>query len=155
MRAHPGTFSRTDARADRRGERRELEVDRHRLFIGKSNGRVPGFLTASLWKLRMKQFAVYVGADWELATHQLRRAFAMIIGEAAGPVKAFRAKHQLASVASRKKLIEDTADVVSIRATGHGWCLASDVGCGGQGLYEPTRCRECRNGLMDDTHVPV
>jgi len=61
----------------------------------------------------------------------------------------------VASVATRKKLIEDTADIVSIRATGHGWCLASDVGCGGQGLYEPTRCRECRNGVVDESHVPV
>jgi hypothetical protein len=80
---------------------------------------------------------------------------AMVIGGAAGPIKAFRAKHRLSSVASRKTLIEDTADLVNIRATGHGWCLASDVGGGGQGLYEPTRCRDCRNGVIDVTHIPV
>jgi hypothetical protein len=82
-------------------------------------------------------------------------ADAMIIGGAAGSIKAFRAKHQLATITTRKKLAEDTADLVSIRATGHGWCLASDAGCGGQGLYEPTRCRECRNGVIDSSHVPV
>ena len=27
-----------------------------------------------------------------------------------------------------------------IRATGHGWCLAQEKGCGGAGLYETTRC---------------
>lgn len=199
-------------------QRRELEADRHRLLLGKKNGSLPGCVTASCWKQGMKQFAQYVGTDWDLATHQLRRTFAanvanhvlgdlvylkhhykhwsldmtalyalnaqqeeelfdevlhavrekkiriiqhwldndtMIIGGAAGPIKAFRAKHQLASVTTRRRLIEDTAEVVNIRATGHGWCLASDMGCGGQGLYEPTRCRECRNGVMDDGHVPV
>src|SRR4051812_24270072 len=58
----------------------------------------------------------------------------MVIGVATG-VKAFKAKHRLETVATRKKLAEDTADLVNIRATGHGWCLASDAGCGGQGLY--------------------
>jgi len=79
----------------------------------------------------------------------------MIVGGAAGPIKAFRAKHRLATVATRKKLAEDTSEMVNIRATGHGWCLASDGGCGGQGLYEPTRCLDCRNGVIDSSHVPV
>jgi hypothetical protein len=79
----------------------------------------------------------------------------MVIGGAAGPIKAFRAKHRLATVTTRKKLADDTADLVNIRATGHGWCLASDAGCGGQGLYEPTHCLDCRNGVMDSSHVPV
>ena len=199
-------------------QRRSLGADQHRLFIGKLNGHVPACLTASRWKHAMQQFARYIGEDWPLATHQLRRTFAanvahhvlgdlvylkhhykhwsldmtalyalnaqqeedlfdevlhavrerririiehwldndaMIIGGAAGPIKAFRAKHRLASVASRRKLIEDTADLVNIRATGHGWCLASDVGCGGVGLYEPTRCRERRNSVLDESHVPV
>jgi hypothetical protein len=76
----------------------------------------------------------------------------MIAGGASG-VKAFKAKHRLETIATSKKLVEDTADIVTIRSTGHGWCLASDGGCGGQGLYEPTRCLECRNGVIDSSHV--
>jgi len=79
----------------------------------------------------------------------------MVIGGAGTGVKAFRAKHRLETVATNKTLAEDTADLVTIRATGHGWCLASDAGCGGQGLYEPTRCLDCRNGVIDSSHVPV
>jgi hypothetical protein len=79
----------------------------------------------------------------------------MVIGGAAAGVKAFRAKYRLETVATRKKLAEDTADLVSIRATGHGWCLAADAGFGGQGLYEPTRCLGCRNGVIDSSHAPV
>lgn len=79
----------------------------------------------------------------------------LIIGGGSPPIKTFRAKHRLANVATRRKLAEDTSDLVNIRATGHGWCLASDAGCGGVGLYEPTRCLDCRNGVIDSSHVPV
>jgi hypothetical protein len=170
------------------------------LFLGKGNGHAVGSLSGSHWKVRMREFAKYVGVDWPLATHQLRRTFAanvanhilgdliylkhhykhwsldmtalyalnaqqeqelfdevlhavrekrirviehwldtecMIVGGAAGPIKAFRAKHRLATVATRKKLAEDTSELVNIRATGHGWCLASDAGCGGRDSTSP------------------
>ena len=79
----------------------------------------------------------------------------MIVGGAAGSIKEFRARYRLATMATRKKLADDTSELVNIRATGHGWCLASDAGCGGQGLYEPTRCLGCRNGVIDSSHIPV
>jgi hypothetical protein len=79
----------------------------------------------------------------------------MIVGGAAGPIKAFRAKHRLATVATRKKLAEGTSELVNIRVTGYGECLASDAGCGGQGVYELTRCLARRNGVIDSSHVPV
>ncbi|WP_436209335.1 tyrosine-type recombinase/integrase [Caballeronia sp. LjRoot31] len=50
---------------------------------------------------------------------------------------------------NRKALIEETADWISIRSTGHSWCLAQDEGCGGQGLYEPTRCTSCNDAVID------
>lgn len=75
-----------------------------------------------------------------------------IIGGGAAPiVKA----SQVATVESRRALAEDMSDKVMIRATGHGWCLAHGDGCGGQGLYEPTRCVGCRNSLFDNRHVPI
>jgi len=56
---------------------------------------------------------------------------------------------------NRAALIDETADKISVRATGHAWCLAQDDGCGGQGLYERSRCGGCGNGVIDQTFVPV
>ncbi len=50
---------------------------------------------------------------------------------------------------SRKALIEETADWINIRSTGHSWCLAQDDGCGGAGLYEPGRCGTCNDSVID------
>lgn len=55
----------------------------------------------------------------------------------------------------RKTLIAETADMVNIRSTGHGWCLAQEEGCGGAGLYEPTRCVGCSDAVIDDTYKVV
>ena len=53
--------------------------------------------------------------------------------------------------ASRQSLLESAAEQIHIRATGHGWCLAQDDGCGGAGLYEATRCVDCKNAVIDDS----
>lgn len=55
----------------------------------------------------------------------------------------------------RKALIVETADMVNIRSTGHGWCLAQEEGCGGAGLYEPTRCVNCSDAVIDHTYKGV
>ena len=51
----------------------------------------------------------------------------------------------------RKSLLNSAAEQIHIRATGHGWCLAQDEGCGGAGLYEATRCVDCKNAVIDDS----
>jgi hypothetical protein len=56
---------------------------------------------------------------------------------------------------NREELIKDTAETVHIRSNGHAWCLAQDDGCGGAGLYERTRCADCSNGCIDDSHAPI
>jgi integrase len=56
---------------------------------------------------------------------------------------------------NRAALIQDTAERVSIRSTGHAWCLAQDDGCGGAGLYEKTRCASCSSGVIDQAFRPV
>jgi len=53
--------------------------------------------------------------------------------------------------ASRQSLLNSAAEQIHIRATGHGWCLAQDDGCGGAGLYEATRCVDCKNAVIDDS----
>lgn len=50
---------------------------------------------------------------------------------------------------NRRALIEETADWLSIRSTGHSWCLAQDDGCGGAGLYERTQCGSCADAVID------
>lgn len=50
----------------------------------------------------------------------------------------------------RATMIRQTAEVVTIRSTGHAWCLAQDDGCGGAGLYEPTRCARCADAVIDE-----
>lgn len=52
---------------------------------------------------------------------------------------------------SRETLIEETADWINIRSTGHSYCLAQDDGCGGAGLYEPWRCGACNDSVIDSS----
>jgi site-specific recombinase XerD len=59
------------------------------------------------------------------------------------------------AVSDRKRLVANTAMQINIRATGHGWCIAQDSGCGGAGLYESTRCVDCKNAVIDEEHVEV
>lgn len=56
-------------------------------------------------------------------------------------------------VKSRKHLLSQTATQIHIRATGHAWCLAEERGCGGAGLYEATRCGDCKSGVIDESFV--
>ena len=59
------------------------------------------------------------------------------------------------AVPGRERLVTNTAMQINIRATGHGWCIAQDTGCGGAGLYESTRCVDCKNAIIDEEHVDV
>ena len=59
------------------------------------------------------------------------------------------------TLASRHALLAETASYVHIRATGHGWCLAQEKGCGGAGLYEASRCVDCRNAVIDESFADV
>lgn len=54
---------------------------------------------------------------------------------------------------NRADLLAQTAAQVHIRATGHGWCLAEEKGCGGAGLYEATRCAGCKSSVIDRTFL--
>lgn len=59
------------------------------------------------------------------------------------------------TVPDREQLVANTAMQINIRSTGHGWCIAQDSGCGGAGLYESTRCVDCKNAVIDEEHVDV
>lgn len=53
-------------------------------------------------------------------------------------------------IKDRVALLAQTAPHANIRATGHGWCIATERGCGGAGLYEATRCPACQNSVIDE-----
>ncbi len=53
-------------------------------------------------------------------------------------------------IKDRAALLAQTAPHTNIRATGHGWCIATERGCGGAGLYEATRCPGCKNSVIDE-----
>jgi site-specific recombinase XerD len=59
------------------------------------------------------------------------------------------------AVPDRERLVVNTAMQINIRATGHGWCIAQDSGCGGAGLYESTRCVDCKNSVIDEEHIAM
>jgi hypothetical protein len=59
------------------------------------------------------------------------------------------------AVPDRARLVANTAMQINIRATGHGWCIAQDSGCGGAGLYESTRCVDCKNSVIDEEHIAM
>jgi site-specific recombinase XerD len=60
-------------------------------------------------------------------------------------------KLRAVAIKGREQLLAQTAAAIHIRATGHGWCLAEEKGCGGAGLYEATRCGDCKNSVIDET----
>lgn len=94
----------------------------------------------------------HLEAKTDLITHLLNPQTALAGGAAAGVLKV---RSQFNTVVSRRELAEDTAEVVNIRGTGHAWCLSQFQGCGGQGLWERTRCGPCDDGLIEQSHIPV
>ncbi|HHJ4622583.1 TPA: tyrosine-type recombinase/integrase [Raoultella ornithinolytica] len=59
-------------------------------------------------------------------------------------------KMRAVPIKDRAALLAQTAPHANIRATGHGWCIATERGCGGAGLYEATRCPTCKNAVIDE-----
>lgn len=70
-------------------------------------------------------------------------------------IKTYRAGQMPLMFKSHGAFINSIRSGLSIRGTGHSWCLAEEDGCGGQGLFEATRCGDCGNGVLDHHHVPI
>jgi hypothetical protein len=61
-------------------------------------------------------------------------------------------KARATPIADFNSLLAFTAESVTIRSTGHSWCLAERGACVGDGLYEATRCGTCSDGVIDSSH---
>lgn len=56
----------------------------------------------------------------------------------------------------RESMIQDTAGKISIRSTGHSWCLSQEPrGCGGRGIYEVDLCCDCKESVIDTSFLDV
>jgi len=80
---------------------------------------------------------------------------ALITGGGAQGIIAFRKNNPVKTYQDRKTLVKNVSELVHIRATGHGWCLADDGGCGGRGLVDKTRCVGCSNSVIDDRQAHI
>lgn len=68
----------------------------------------------------------------------------------------YRKRDDVKTLRDRRALAETISDQISIRSTGHSWCLSDgQSGCGGKGLYEMTRCSGCSEGVIDSSHAKV
>lgn len=56
---------------------------------------------------------------------------------------------------NKSRFVQQIGEGMAIRGTGHSWCLAQGAGCGGQGLYEMTRCAGCGDAVIDQSHREV
>lgn len=74
-----------------------------------------------------------------------------LAGGAAAKIKKLRAH----DFKGRRELLTETSHRISIRSTGHSWCLAQDEGCGGSGIYAKGSCGDCSNGLIDSRFIPL
>lgn len=56
-------------------------------------------------------------------------------------------------VHDHRQLLEATADSVSLRSTGHAWCMSGTQGCHGQGIYDPNMCGGCSDAIVDESQA--
>uniref|UniRef100_UPI001680528A hypothetical protein n=1 Tax=Pseudomonas profundi TaxID=1981513 RepID=UPI001680528A len=77
-------------------------------------------------------------------------------GGRAAQIQEYRQQREVKILKDRRALAAVLSDQVSIRSTGHSWCLSDGWGsCGGRGLYEMTRCGGCSEGLVDGSQKLV
>lgn len=48
-----------------------------------------------------------------------------------------------------KSLLRASAESITIRSTGHSWCMSENGSCVGHGIYESYRCGTCSEGVID------
>ncbi|HUR42443.1 MAG TPA: hypothetical protein VM240_14875 [Verrucomicrobiae bacterium] len=85
---------------------------------------------------------------WLASDRPLSGGRGRLISEASRtrPVKIFK---------SKSDMLESLGQGINPRGNGHTWCLASGPGCGGAGLYDAILCADCKDSVIDESHVPV
>ena len=78
-----------------------------------------------------------------------------LAGGAGKEIMKMRGKKDVVTLKDRLELLSKTAETVSIRGTGHSWCLGEKCRCDGHGLYDFLDCPHCRGSVIDDSWLPV
>ena len=79
----------------------------------------------------------------------------LLAGGGGEGIRRQRAEFAGLTASQRNDLITQSARNTFIRGTGHAWCLAEKMGCGGHGLYDALRCGGCSNGVIDESVADV
>lgn len=74
-------------------------------------------------------------------------------GGAALQIKEVRSRPEVMAIENKQEFVEMMSSEVLLRGTGHSWCMASNNGCGGKGLYDATLCVTCGDGIIDSAHA--
>lgn len=74
-------------------------------------------------------------------------------GGAALHIKEVRSRPEVMAIENKQEFVEMMSSEVLLRGTGHSWCMASNNGCGGKGLYDATLCVTCGDGVIDSAHA--
>lgn len=91
----------------------------------------------ALWETKVELIEAWQKADMQLSGGAGKK----LMQTRATPVRDF------------KQLLAATADSVTLRSTGHAWCLSGTQGCHGQGIYDPTMCGGCSQGIIDESQA--
>jgi integrase len=78
-----------------------------------------------------------------------------LTGGRSGYILQFRQRDKPKTVKGPTEVAKSLGDGVFIRGTGHSWCLATTAGCGGEGLYDAIRCVNCRESVIDQSHIGI
>lgn len=57
------------------------------------------------------------------------------------------------AVKDKASILRFTAETVTIRSTGHSWCLSEQGACVGEGIYEAIRCGNCSSAVIDESYA--
>ncbi len=66
----------------------------------------------------------------------------------------FKQRHEVKTADNLSEAIDNLATGISIRSTGHSWCLSNADSCGGQGLYDSLQCGSCDDSVIDKSLLP-
>lgn len=76
-----------------------------------------------------------------------------LAGGLSNKLKVFRSKNEeVRTYDNYREMVSGISNNISLRATGVAWCTADEFNCSGGKSIEKTRCGDCANSVIDDSH---
>lgn len=82
----------------------------------------------------------------------------ILAGRAGEQIRRTRQKPEFLAhtLKSRRALAESLSEGLTIRPTGHSWCVAAGAPpCGGRGLYDAAECASCDGAVVTAKEIPI